>query len=91
MGDAPYQADVVTNNFRAGTLPKMGLTYERCKAWNPLIIYTSNSGFGEKGEWAHRASFDGIAQAFTGVTTAQAGGPSPARGHCTAIAESRLQ
>ena len=54
----------------------MGLTYERCKAWNPSIIYTTNSGFGHLGEWAERASFDGIAQGFAGVMVEQGGGPT---------------
>ena len=46
------------------------------KAWNPRVISVSNSGFGPTGEWAERASFDGMAQSFTGITTVQGGGPS---------------
>ena len=46
------------------------------KAWNPRIIMVGNSGFGPTGEWAERASFDGMAQSFTGITTVQGGGPS---------------
>lgn len=41
--------------------------YDVVKAWNPNIIYASNSGFGPTGEWSTRPSYDGMAQAFTGV------------------------
>ena len=53
---------------------RFGLTYEQCKAWNKRIIYASNSGFGPEGEWALRQSYDGVAQAFSGVTTVMGGG-----------------
>lgn len=69
-------ADVVTENFRPNIMDKLGFGYEVLKKWNPSIILASNSGFGDMGEWAERASYDGIAQAFTGVASAQAGGPS---------------
>ena len=69
-------ADVITNNFRSGALARMGLPYERCREWNPRIIYTANSGFGPKGEWAEKPSFDGIAQAFSGAMVHQGGGPT---------------
>ena len=39
-------ADVIANNFRAGGLERLGLSYEVCRGWNKQIIYTSNSGFG---------------------------------------------
>ena len=67
---------VITNNFRSGALARMGLPYERCREWNPRIIYTANSGFGPKGEWAEKPSFDGIAQAFSGAMVHQGGGPT---------------
>merc|ERR1719159_1125575 len=69
-------ADVVTENFRPGVMSKLGLGYEVLKRWNPKIVCASNSGFGPEGEWASRPSFDGIAQAFSGVMTAMGGGPS---------------
>lgn len=69
-------ADVATENFRPGVLDRLGYGYEDMKKWNPNIVFVSNSGFGPLGEWAQRASFDGIAQAFNGVMTNQGGGPS---------------
>ena len=69
-------ADVICNNFRPGIMDKLGYSYEFCSSINPKIIYASNSGFGDKGDWAERPSFDGVSQAFSGVLTQQAGGPS---------------
>lgn len=69
-------ADVVAENFRPYVMESLGLGYEVLKKWNPKIILASNSGFGDRGEWAERACYDGIAQAFTGIPTMQAGGPS---------------
>ena len=43
---------------------------------NPGLIYCTNSGFGPKGEWAEKPSFDGIAQAFSGAMVHQGGGPT---------------
>lgn len=69
-------ADIMMENFRPGVLERLGYGYEDVKKWNPTIIYASNSGFGPEGEWAQRPSYDGIAQAFNGVTTVMGGGPS---------------
>jgi len=69
-------ADVLAENFRVGVLDRLGYSYDVVKEWNPKIIYAQNSGFGEQGEWSDRASYDGIAQAFTGVMTFMGGGPS---------------
>ena len=69
-------ADVLAENFKTGTMDRLGLGYEVVSKWNPKLIYASNSGFGPKGEWAHRPSYDGMAQAFTGALTSNGGGPS---------------
>jgi crotonobetainyl-CoA:carnitine CoA-transferase CaiB-like acyl-CoA transferase len=47
-------ADVVTNNFRAGVMERLGLGYEDCKALNPRIVYAVGTGFGETGPYAHK-------------------------------------
>lgn len=67
-------ADVLTENFRPGYLERLGFGYEKMKQINPKLIYASNSGFGPRGAWAHRGSFDAICQAFSGMSVAQAGG-----------------
>ena len=57
-------------------LERLGFGYEWCREINPALIYASNSGFGDRGEWAQRPSFDAIAQSFAGAATAMGGGPS---------------
>lgn len=74
-------ADVVVENYRAGTMESFDLGYERLREQNPQLIYSSIRGFGDPrtGE-THRQgqpSFDLIAQALGGVmeTTGQPDGP----------------
>lgn len=57
-------------------MDKLGFSYAVCSKWNPMLIYATNSGFGDAGEWAERPSYDGMSQAFTGVLTSNGGGPS---------------
>jgi crotonobetainyl-CoA:carnitine CoA-transferase CaiB-like acyl-CoA transferase len=60
-------ADVVVENYRPGTLERMGLSYERMCEINPRVILTSISGFGQTGPLRERALFDAIGQAMAGV------------------------
>ncbi len=60
-------ADVVMENYRSGTMERLGLGYEDVSAINPEIIYCSISGFGRTGPDARRAGFDLIAQGLSGV------------------------
>lgn len=60
-------ADVIVENYRPGTMKKLGIDYETISRINPGIIYASISGFGQTGPWADRPGFDLIAQAATGV------------------------
>lgn len=61
------KSDVIIENFRPGTMAKMGFDYETCKAINPRIIMSSISGFGQNGRYSHKAAFDGIAAAMSGM------------------------
>ena len=61
------KSDVIIENFRPGTMAKMGFDYETCKAINPRIIMSSISGFGQEGRYSHKAAFDGIAAAMSGM------------------------
>jgi CoA:oxalate CoA-transferase len=61
------QCDVVLENFRVGTLDKLGLGYEAARARNPSIIYCSVSGFGQTGPYKDRAALDLILQAESGM------------------------
>jgi crotonobetainyl-CoA:carnitine CoA-transferase CaiB-like acyl-CoA transferase len=66
--DLVEKADVVTENFRAGTLDKLGIGYEQAKARNPKIIYASINGFGsDEGPYSHLRCYDPIAQAMGGL------------------------
>jgi CoA:oxalate CoA-transferase len=70
-------ADILVQNFKPGTMEKMGLGYERVKEYNPRIIYVSGSGFGQDGPYAGKPAFDVIIQAMGGVMsiTGEEGGP----------------
>ena len=70
------QADVLIENFRPGTLEKMGLTKEKFDQLNPNIIVTSISGFGQNGPYKERPAFDAIAQAMSGVMSMTGTGES---------------
>lgn len=64
------RSDVLVENFKAGTLEKkFGLGYRQLAEANPRLIYVANTGFGQWGPFAEgRASYDGLAQAVSGVT-----------------------
>jgi formyl-CoA transferase/CoA:oxalate CoA-transferase len=70
------RCDVVVENFRVGTLKKLGLDYERAQARNSGIIYCSISGFGQDGPYHDRAALDLVVQAESGMmsVTGEAGG-----------------
>lgn len=70
------KADVVLENYRAGTLKKMGIDYEEGRKRNPKIVYCSVSGFGQDGPYRDRAALDLILQAESGMisVTGEPGG-----------------
>lgn len=61
------KADVVIENYRPGTMKKLGLDYEVLKAINPRIIYGACSGFGQYGPYSQRPGYDIIGQAMGGL------------------------
>jgi crotonobetainyl-CoA:carnitine CoA-transferase CaiB-like acyl-CoA transferase len=61
------EADVLTENYRRGTLEKLGLGYETLKEINPGLIYCSVSGYGRDGPYGDKGGFDLIAQGFSGL------------------------
>ena len=70
------RADVVLENYRVGTLEKLGIDYARARARHPGIIYCSVSGFGQTGPYRDRAALDLIVQAESGMlsVTGEPGG-----------------
>lgn len=60
------KSDVVVENYSAGTMERLGLGYDILKSYNKDIIYSSSSGFGQKGIYSDRPAYDYIIQAMTG-------------------------
>ena len=72
------ESDVLVENYRTGTLEKMGLGYEDLHALNPRLIYCSISGYGRNGPYAARPGYDFVIQAeggIMGVTGPEEGPP----------------
>jgi formyl-CoA transferase len=65
--DLVKKSDVVLENFRPGTMEKLGLGYGALAKLNPKLIYCAVSGFGESGPDAGRAGYDLVVQAESGV------------------------
>lgn len=65
--DLVREVDVVCENFRVGTMEKLGLDYEVLRAVNPGLIYASISGFGLEGSMAKLPCYDVVAQAEGGM------------------------
>ncbi|MEO7743336.1 MAG: CoA transferase [Usitatibacter sp.] len=80
-------ADVVTENYRKGTLEKLGLGYGVLQELNPRLVYCAVSGYGRTGPYADKGGFDLIAQGFAGIMsiTGEPGGPPAKSG--TSIAD----
>ncbi len=70
------KADVIVENFRPGTLTKLGLDYARLASTHPRLVYCSISGFGQTGPRRFEAGYDAIMQAEGGLMsiTGAAGG-----------------
>jgi formyl-CoA transferase len=60
-------ADVLLENFRPGTLARLGFGHEAVRAWGPRLVYCSISGFGESGPEASRPGYDLIVQGESGL------------------------
>ena len=73
------QSDIVLENFKTGTLDRMGLGYDDLKAENPGLIYCSITGFGLTGPMANDAAYDFMIQGMGGLMSVT-GGPDDAPG-----------
>ncbi|MGM8215255.1 CaiB/BaiF CoA transferase family protein [Bacillaceae bacterium W0354] len=72
------QSDVIINNFKTGTMDRLGLSYETLKSINPGIVYCSITGFGEDGPYKDLPGYDFIIQAMSGlmsITGTEQSGP----------------
>ncbi len=69
------RADVLMENFRPGTLDRLGFPPERLAELNPRLVVLSISGFGHDGPEGGRAGYDQIAQGEAGLMSLTGSGP----------------
>ncbi len=71
------EADVLVENYRPGTMEKLGIGFDVLSKANPMLIHASVSGYGPSGPMAKRAGYDMIAGAEAGLLhlTGERGGP----------------
>jgi len=67
MKELVKKSDVIIENYRTGTMEKLGLGYKDLKKINNKLIYCSISGFGRTGPYSKRAGFDLVAQGMSGL------------------------
>lgn len=77
LSDLIKAADVLVENFRPGTMERMGFGWEQVKELNPRLVFVRVSGFGQDGPSAGRAAYDPVIQALSGFMelTGPADGP----------------
>ena len=61
------KADVLVENFKPGTMERMGLGYDVIREINPRIIFAAVSGFGYTGPYRERGALDMVVQAMSGL------------------------
>ena len=61
------KSDVIVENFRPGTLERLGLGYEALSAANPGLVLVRISGFGQTGPYSQRAGYGAIGEALSGL------------------------
>ncbi len=72
-------ADVLVENFRPGTMDRLGFGFEAVHARHPALVYCSISGFGHTGPYSERGGFDLVAQAMSGVLSVTGSPEAPAK------------
>jgi crotonobetainyl-CoA:carnitine CoA-transferase CaiB-like acyl-CoA transferase len=65
--DLAAEADVIVENFRPGTMERLGISYEDVRKLNPGVVYCSISGYGQTGPESNRPGYDFIMQAESGL------------------------
>ena len=66
------KADVVVQNFRPGTMQRLGLDAATLSALNPRLVYVSISGVGDSGPYVKKRVYDPIIQSLSGLADVQA-------------------
>lgn len=85
--DLVARADVVLENFRPGTMEKLGLGYDTLKSCNPNIVYSCISGFGHSGPYKDLPGYDIVGQAMGGIMSVTGWPDGPPTRTGTAIAD----
>lgn len=85
--DLVKKSDVLLENFKPGTMERLGLGYEDVREFNPRIIYASISGFGQYGPYRDRPGYDIIGQAMGGLMSVSGWPDSPPTRTGTAMAD----
>ena len=67
LKDLVIHCDVIVENYRPGTMEKLGLGYEVLKELNPRLIYAAASGYGHSGPDSQKPAYDILAQARGGI------------------------
>ncbi|VEF49569.1 L-carnitine dehydratase/bile acid-inducible protein F [Bacillus freudenreichii] len=68
------ESDVLVENFKTGTMERLGLGYDQLKELNPRLIHCSITGFGQTGPYKQLPGYDFLAQAMSGFMSVN-GGP----------------
>ena len=78
------QADVVIENFKSGSIDRLGLGYEKLSEINPKLVFISLSGFGASGPLMKYPCYDAIAEARSGFAACngELDGPPMKAGNC---------
>ncbi len=71
------EVDVVAENFRPGTMARLGLDYAALHERNPRLVYASLSGFGQDGPYAQKPGVDAVAQAMGGTMSLNGAADGP--------------
>jgi len=72
-------SDVLVENFRPGTMERLGFGYEQTHAVHPSLVYCSISGYGQTGPLSGQGGFDMVAQAMSGLISVTGSPEAPAK------------
>ena len=73
------KADVLIENFKPGSLAKLGIVPQELQKDNPQLITCSISGYGSRGDWAKMKAYDLLIQAETGMSSITGSVEAPGR------------